>query len=44
MNFGKHRGKTIGKIVDQNSSYIKWMIENIDDIAFSEEVVSELNL
>ena len=44
MNFGKHRGKTIGQIVDENPSYIKWMIENIDNIAFSEEVVSELNL
>ena len=44
MNFGKHRGETIGQIVDENPSYIKWMIENIDNIAFSEEVVSELNL
>ena len=44
MNFGKHRGKTIGQIVEDNPSYIKWMIENIDNIAFDEDVVSELNL
>lgn len=44
MNFGKHRGETIEQIVDENPSYIKWMIESIDNIAFSEEVVSELNL
>ncbi len=44
MNFGKHRGETIGQIVDENPSYIEWMIENIDNIAFSEDVVSELDL
>jgi hypothetical protein len=44
MNFGKHRGETIGQVVDENPSYIKWMIENIDNIAFSEDVVSELDL
>ena len=44
MNFGKYHGETIGQVADENPSYIEWMIESIDNIAFSEEVVSELNL
>ena len=44
MNFGKHRGETIAQIVYENPSYIEWMIENIENIAFGEDVMSELNL
>ena len=44
MKFGKHIGETIEQIANDNPTYIGWMIENIDNIAFSEYVVSELDL
>ena len=44
MKFGKHIGETIEQMANDNSTYIGWMIENIDNIAFSEYVVSELDL
>ena len=43
MNFGKYSGETIAQIVDENPSYIEWMIENVDNIAFGEDVISELD-
>lgn len=28
MTFGKFKGKTIGEIVDEQPSYIMWLVEN----------------
>jgi hypothetical protein len=44
MKFGKHIGETIEQIANDNPTYIEWMIENIENIAFSEDVISELDL
>lgn len=44
MKFGKHCGETISQIVDENPSYIRWIIENVDNIAFDMDVLAELNL
>ena len=44
MNFGKHCGETISQIVDETPSYIRWIIENVDNIAFDKDVIAKLNL
>ena len=44
MKFGKHYGKTIQQIACDSPTYIGWMIENIDNYAFDESVVSKLDL
>lgn len=44
INFGEHSGKTMAQIIANHPSYLIWMIENIDYIAFDESVIMELNL
>lgn len=44
MKFGKHCGETISQVVDENPSYIRWIIENVDYIAFDMDVIEKLNI
>ena len=44
LNFGKHRGKLIGDILEDDPSYLAWVVdENIRAIEFDEEVMQELS-
>ena len=31
MTFGKHRGKTLGEILEKDRGYLEWVVDNIDD-------------
>ena len=44
MTFGKYEGKTVEQIIAQQPSYIEWVIENINYVAFDDDVVSKLLL
>jgi hypothetical protein len=35
--FGKHKGETIQEIIDEDSSYIEWCLDTIDDFELDEE-------
>ena len=37
LNFGKHKGKTINQILEEEPTYIRWCLENIDWFKLSEE-------
>ncbi len=41
LGFGKHKGKTVAEVLDEDPSYIKWAIEN-NVTAFDDEVLDEL--
>ena len=42
LDFGKYKdsGKTVEEIIDDDKDYIRWCMENIETISFSEEVES----
>jgi len=44
MDFGKYKdtGKTIEEILEDDADYIRWCIENVDNVSFSDEVISIL--
>ena len=42
LDFGKYRhsGKTVGEILEEDKDYIRWCMENIETMSFSDEVES----
>lgn len=43
LNFGKHKGKTIFWVLENDYTYIEWAIKTIDRISVSDGVKSELD-
>lgn len=37
LNFGKHKGKTINEILEEEPTYIRWCVENICWFKLSEK-------
>ena len=42
ITFGKYGGYTVREVLDKNPGYLRWCIENLDGIKFSEDVEAEL--
>jgi hypothetical protein len=42
LNFGKYKdsGKTVEDIIEEDPDYIRWCIENIETISFSDDIES----
>ena len=38
LHFGKHKGKTLGELVDCDYGYLQWMAGNINDPRVVEKV------
>lgn len=43
LGFGKHQGKTIEEVIQEDKSYIKWMIEKFETDTFDEEIMDKVN-
>ncbi len=43
LNFGKHKGKTIDEVLEEDPTYIRWCLENIDWFKLSEEDEKEVS-
>lgn len=41
LTFGKHKGEQVEDLIEDNPSYIRWLMENTDMI-FDEEVYEKL--
>jgi len=42
LEFGMYRGDTIDKVLDNDSKYLVWCIENVKGFVVSNEVYKEL--
>ncbi len=42
MPFGKHKGKQVEDLVEDEPDYMRWMAENSDNVEFDEEVLEAL--
>lgn len=38
FNFGKHKGKTVGEVVDEDPTYICWVYENVSSFPIEREI------
>jgi uncharacterized protein (DUF3820 family) len=43
MPFGKHRGKTLGDILDQDAAYLDWLYDKCDNLQL-QAAVATINL
>ena len=41
FDFGKHKGKNVAEIIENEPTYIKWCIENIDNFELDNEAYEE---
>lgn len=41
MAFGRHKGFTVGEVLDQNPSYLVWAYENVESFTLSSPVLTE---
>lgn len=41
LNFGKHRGMTVGAVLDQNPGYLVWAHENVEFFSLSETLLAQ---
>lgn len=37
FDFGKHKGKTVEEVCDDDPSYVEWCIDNVDDFELDNE-------
>ena len=44
FTWGKHEGKTVEQVMQDDRSYIGWCIKNLDYVIFDDEVLDELQL
>ena len=42
LGFGKHKGKTVEEILEDNPTYIRWCINNIETFVMSPEDTKEV--
>lgn len=42
LNFGKHKGKTFGKVLDDDPNYCKWAAENLDSKEYAKRFIQWL--
>lgn len=38
MPVGKHKGKTIQSVIEFNTGYADWMVANMKNVSFSQEI------
>jgi len=41
LPFGKHKGEVVGTVIEEDPSYIRWMMENTD-LCWEHEVLEYL--
>ena len=41
INFGKHRGKTIKDVIENDPTYIEWMLDTVEAVEFEDTAMKE---
>ena len=44
LPFGKHRGKVLRDVIDEDHGWVVWALENVRDFEISDEAQAELDL
>jgi len=44
LSFGKYKGRSIDDILENDPSYLRWMLKNVDGTFFSPDINTELAL
>jgi hypothetical protein len=43
MPFGKHKGSTIAELIEEETSYMRWFVDNVDRYVLSPEAFRALS-